>query len=1157
MAMEEFTTLSLEDPEEVQFPQRLKEGWLKQQTMRRHLWSRHPIWQRRYFILERQTSFMAQLSWFSCQPGDFLSSLAAGTRKQRALGTVALDSTCSVDINAKDESIFELKVLAKERTLILRVEEMTEKEEWAGALHLAIMARKASKEPDMFTNHMPSNVMQQALGPNHEAEMENIPEESKEGVKETDTQNPLLTPELLARKSPLIPSAESPLPLLSPPVNNEEPRISNEAPLTADGITGYLSPVSATSWPVDSVPPEAPYPRQPATVPSSTPPSQSNSVQQLSHTMTVIAEQTREIERLRNSVRTGEEKEKDLVEKVAALEGQLSTEHFQLTRLGFVKKAADVENAKRIAELESALSQLRRDTAAVEEAKRALSEKLQFMDGEFHLVHRLLGCTSGDRVEKKLQERLESWDRQSAEWHQERLRLEEVCARQADRIRALGQEKAEAILDPHGPVDKSSAALESTTFDADTIQAKSGEMSGAHSSSSLKTNAREAELEEELHGLRGALAETTRMLVEAQQQAAELRETSDGLQKLWWAQDHKGRKEDPEQGQEPFLPRELCGRVGGTLSTMAHDLVAILGELEAQLQKGGSLSASPLVFDEGAPTCCSSTESETSRQSFPPEELVAREDLSGIDGRQGESHLHEPSTSVCTQTSELEPFERLTHNALHLATVLARKVAIAEAEMTTPRRRSWWPDRPTPLAQHCMRLREMTQAVSAKATAFVAHAEALLRTRNSPSLQRAPDHTRSTGSGTSSDGRTGIQTGADGVGRGQSPEGEGFGVCLASDSEILRALHATKAELEDTLRAQFEAHSSLEDELISQQDAQAWIDSNPGTMPAATTEWLTGSSYHPCPLPSPNPLSAPPSEGHATNRRGKNEGGKQQPLDHEESHPNRSASFPHYYPIPDASSLRDEEKRLKTQRRRLVEERKRMEAVSAQLAMQRRSIDDCMLMLSDQVAISRKSLDQRKKELQTAGSLPHTHTSISEKERQTMRPRQCLSAMAETSAAPQVPASSLSLLKRKANTTREKLKARHSPGRHDERQRTSEKQTVRETHEKEEKPVRLQETLPDEDSLTLRKRTGTLTDSTTPVGPNGVDKHFDHSKDTTRLQYLEKEGTKLGLTRSKKREKPLLGKADMIRFTKEIGRLEQRLSEEKSVAARYRGSPSL
>lgn len=1154
--MEEFTTLSLEDPEEVQFPQRLKEGWLKQQTMRRHLWSRHPIWQRRYFILERQTSFMAQLSWFSCQPSDFLSSLAAGTRKQRALGTVALDSTCSVDINAKDESLFELKVPAKERTLILRVEEMTEKEEWAGALHLAIMARKASKEPDVFANHMPFNLMQQAPGPNHEAEMENIPEESKEGVKETDTQNPLLTPELLARKSPLIPSAESPLPLLSPPVDNEEPRTSNEAPLTADGITGYLSPVSATSCP-DLVPPEAPYPRRPATAPSPTSPSRSNSVQQLSHTMNVIAEQTREIERLRNSVRTGEEKEKDLVEKVAALEGRLSTEHFQLTRLGFVKKAADVENAKRIAELESALSHLRRDTAAVEEAKRALSEKLQLMDGEFHLVHRLLGCTSGDRVEKKLQERLESWERQSAEWHQERLRLEEVCARQADRIRALGQEKAEAILVPQGPVDKSSGALESTAFDADTTQAKSSEMSGAHFSSSLNTNAREAELEEELHGLRGALAETTRMLVEAQQQAAEFRETSDGLQKLWWAQDHKVRKEDPEQGQEPFLPRDLCGRVGGSLPTMAHDLVAILGELEARLQKGGSLSASPLVFDEGGPTCCSSTESETSRQSFLPE------DLSGIDGRQGESHLHEPSTSVCTQTSELEPFERLTHNALHLATVLARKVAIAEAEMTTPRRRSWWPDRPTPLAQHCMRLREMTQAVSAKATAFVAHAEALLRTRNSPSLQRAPDHTRSTGSGTSSNGITGIQIGAGGVGRGQSPEGEGFGECLAPDSEILRALHATKAELEDTLRAQFEAHSSLEDELISQQDAQALADvsnssaSKPGTMPAATTEWPTGSSYHPCPSPSPTPLSAPPSEGHAPNRRGENEGKNQRPLGHEEPHPNRPASLPHYYPIPDASSLRDEEKRLKTQRRRLVEERKRMEAVSAQLAMQRRSIDDCMLMLSDQVAISRKSLDQRKKELQTAGSLPHTHTSISEKERRTMSSQPCLSAMAETSAAPQVPASSLSLLKRKANTTREKLKARHSPGRDDERQRISEKQTVRETHEKEGKPVRLQETLPDEDGLNLRKRTGTLTDSITPVGPNGVDRHFDHSKDTTRLQYFEKEGTKLGLTRSKKREKPLLGKADMIRFTKEIGRLEQRLSEEKSVAARYRGSPSL
>jgi len=39
-----------------------------------------------------------------------------------------------------------------------------------------------------------------------------------------------------------------------------------------------------------------------------------------------------------------------------------------------------------------------------------------------------------------------------------------------------------------------------------------------------------------------------------------------------------------------------------------------------------------------------------------------------------------------------------------------------------------------------------------------------------------------------------------------------------------------------------------------------------------------------------------------------------------------------------------------------------------------------------------------------------------------------------------------------------------------------------------------------------------------------------------------------GLSRSLEQEKPLVGKTDMIRFSKEIDRLQQRLSEERSVA---------
>ncbi len=286
--------------------------------------------------------------------------------------------------------------------------------------------------------------------------------------------------------------------------------------------------------------------------------------------------------------------------------------------------------------------------------------------------------------------------------------------------------------------------------------------------------------------------------------------------------------------------------------------------------------------------------------------------------------------------------------------MLARKSRECEAELSLARQGKLLFEAKAAFAsRHCLRLREMTQAVSALAARFVAHAEALLRAATPPGPGGLPYPSSR-----------------------PSP---------AEEAEILAALRASKRALERALREQYEAHLALEHELRSSSS----ISGSGGSSSTGGADGGHNSPSSPSRPPSPS-ASRPPSP-----RR------RQAELLPRPSTPPPS----HFVPLPSPEALGREEARAMEQRRRLAEERQRMKKLTGELASQKDAIDVQMQALAEQVALSRRVLEQHKGQLQ----LQHQHQ------------HQASGALKRPASAPTLPyplAPSLAHIKKRAHSKR-------------------------------------------------------------------------------------------------------------------------------------------
>ena len=739
---------------------------------------------------------------------------------------------------------------------------------------------------------------------------------------------------------------------------------------------------------------------------------------QLGRAMAVIADMKAEIERLQAAGAQAHDS-RALAAEVASLKEQLSAEHFQLTKLGFEKQAADTKHARRIEELEEEVRQYKGEAHTQGESKDSLQRQLQRGHGELLATRQLLGVGPGERLEDKVRERLQASE-------------DKVAQLQAAYILHKGQMEAQA--------QEHAAALQRALGQATVAFQEAEVVKKLKARLEKSTTARETALEAEVRRLEKALNESKK-------EATELRETSEDLQNLWRAQ-----QEDAQQQQQSAAETE------GLTELVGH-ITSLLGQLEQQAH--ATTQGSGSHSDSRSPSVSMLSEgdehSEASSRLIQPEELVAHDDLSdrGMDHSQ-------------------YMVQQLASGAIEMAEVLAQRSKEFELALEQARREKLFHEaRAMYAAQHCMRLREQTQAVSAKAAGFVAHAEALLRARSN-SNDSSSSKRRSRFSTTSTTSSSSRET----------------DMPVASDAEILAALKATKDELEHALFSQYEAHTLLENELKAEAGSNSdSVRTAMETLPPASASSASSAAVLP-PLPSPLKAAAT------------------------------------YHPVPNAAALQEEEAKLKRQRRKLAEERKRSEALSAHLSMQKRSIDEQMAMLSEQVAHSRQYLERRKAELEARGAVVDMPVVT------TPAPR---AASRLSSAPPLDPmdVSSLSLLKKKKAGQQQQAKSHADAESADSESRPRSRSFVPYT--------------PDtKGGLGEPPSTTTTRHRRTSSASSALSSGSRFSLNGKRLSSSSSKGAGKVVE-----EDPLVDTSDLMRVHAECKRLESRLMQEKTMAQHH------
>ncbi|GAB5030006.1 pleckstrin like protein [Nannochloropsis oceanica] len=987
-----------------------------------------------------------------------------------------------------------------------------------------------------------------------------------------------------------------------------------------------------------------------------------------------------------------------LLERVASAEEQLSSERLKLTKLGFVTKAEDIEKVRKIRKFEEELRHLRKEAQSMEETKStilvklqrmlgveqatkeenvrkgrrinelegeirhfkteaqaskeekdAVAETLQQMQAEMQAMRDMLGCEGGQRAEEKMRERLEGWEVQEAEWLGEIKLLQQALIEQTERAEAQQREMehaaATATIVAAGTADFASNATSAAVAETGEDDKGGLVLSPTSCSSSPPTSdttiARDAVLEKEVRRLERALAAQTALFHQAQRDAAELREANYGIQNLRLVQQQKQKQpQQPQQQQQQQLKGEgltaLVGQIATLLSQLEQQSHISLEEVGGGVE-GGKGGGETLFASFSFLSDCDNSSDGLFIQ---PEELVPHEDLSEWAHMDDEG---EGAAAAAARTAAAEEYEnrrqlivqQLALRAMEIAETLTRKSTEFEMELERVRREKLFYEAKAMYAvQHCMRLREMTQAVSAKAAGFVAHAEVLLQATEIED-NSGSSRMRSNEGSKISKGSIG------GVGMKQHELDEGRKMPVAgSDAEVLLALQATKGALEEALREQYEAHALLENELISE-EVVGVIDSSSNSSNSNSrnrsrglfenTATLTART-HPASAPirvtEPLPTITSTSSDSTVPRHqqlGQQQQQEQQQEQEQEQEqeqqtqwqdhspptslsPSLSRPNPHpYYPMPNHAILYEEESRLKAQRRKLREERRRMEALSTQLSHQKRSIDEQMIMLTEEVAYSRRCLAQRKAELRAApetktkrsssssnsssnssssSSSSNTtgHIPTSERTQRVHSPHLSFSPSpssspthvvvavdAATAAAvstpanpPPVPATSLSLLKRKARAT----KGVKTVDKLQEQERDMELLAIyKQQHQQQQKQQQLQQrekwrgddwtettaikTQPESPpSFSSRLYAAATNVNNISVNSNSSSQFSTKSSSPSSRSLLKRGAKRKSSTvRSPELEKPLVGKTDMIRFANELNRLQQRLNEERSMVS--------
>lgn len=425
----------------------------------------------------------------------------------------------------------------------------------------------------------------------------------------------------------------------------------------------------------------------------------------------------------------------------------------------------------------------------------------------------------------------------------------------------------------------------------------------------------------------------------AVQQAREEAEAARAEMESWreraerWAQNAEGLRATADGLQEQ-LELALAREREVTTAAMA-------ARAEAEAGAGAGAGQQPAVLQARESSGSGAAEGMTA--------LVGR--MAALLGQmEARAHAPAPDAGKAAAMTLRQPPEIAQQLAMgvEMAEVLGRKSRECEAELAAARQyKLLFEAKAAFAARHCLRLREMTQAVSALAARFVAHAEALLRAATPPVLAAASSSLSVSSLPSSSSGRT-----------------------PAEETEMLNALRASKRALERALREQYEAHLALEQELRGREEdgeavgggsvgvcspfstasSSAAAGASPAASPARTRTTFSAllSSLSPPRRPAPAPSVAPSA-----------------------SSPPRApptASHSHFVPLPSPESLRREEARALEQRRRLAEERWRVERLTGQLASQRGAIEAQMEALAAQVAGSRRALEKRKEELLREGA---------------------------------------------------------------------------------------------------------------------------------------------------------------------------------------------